>query len=116
MIGLVLFAGGIALRWWSIAVLGKFFTVDVAISDQHRVVDTGPYRFVRHPSYTGALVALLGLGLCLGNWLSMLCLMTPITAAFLWRIRVEERALVAALGENYLNYARRTKRLIPFVL
>jgi protein-S-isoprenylcysteine O-methyltransferase len=113
--GLFLFAGGIVLRWYSIVQLGRFFTVDVSIAKEHRVVDTGPYRFVRHPSYTGALIAFLGFGLCLGNWLSILLLMLPILAAFLWRIRIEEQALIDALGEDYRAYMRRTARLIPLV-
>lgn len=113
--GLFLFVGGIILRWYSIIHLGRFFTVDVAIAKEHRVIDSGPYHFVRHPSYTGALVAFIGFGLCLGNWLSILLLTLPITAAFFWRIRIEERALVDALGDDYLAYMRRTPRLIPFV-
>ena len=113
--GLFLFVGGIILRWYSIIHLGRFFTVDVSIAKEHRVIDSGPYHFVRHPSYTGALVAFLGFGLCLGNWLSILLLTLPITAAFLWRIRIEERALLDALGDDYRAYMRRTPRLIPFV-
>jgi protein-S-isoprenylcysteine O-methyltransferase len=114
-IGVSLFIGGIILRWYSIWKLGHFFTVDVAIAHQHQLIDSGPYRFVRHPAYTGALVAFLGFGLCLGNWLSILCLVGPITAAFLWRIRVEEGALIDALGDDYRAYMRRTARLLPFV-
>jgi protein-S-isoprenylcysteine O-methyltransferase len=113
--GLFLFAGGVILRWYSIVRLGRFFTVDVSIAKEHRVVDSGPYRFVRHPSYTGALIAFLGFGLCLGNWLSIWLLMLPILAAFLWRIRIEEQALIDGLGEDYRAYMRRTARLIPFV-
>jgi protein-S-isoprenylcysteine O-methyltransferase len=112
--GLILFAVGIALRWWSIIHLGRFFTVDVSIAAQHKVIDSGPYRFVRHPSYTGALLAFVGFGLYLGNWISLLVLVVPIFAAFRWRIRVEEQALSETLGEDYRVYARRTKRLIPF--
>jgi protein-S-isoprenylcysteine O-methyltransferase len=113
--GLGLFVAGIVLRWSAIIILGKFFTVDVAITKGHRVVDSGPYHFVRHPSYTGALLAFIGFGLCLGNWLSILYVMAPVTAAFLWRIRVEERALLDALGDDYRAYMRRTKRLLPFL-
>lgn len=113
--GLFLFGGGVILRWYSIVRLGRFFTVDVSIAKEHRVVDSGPYRFVRHPSYTGALIAFLGFGLCLGNWLSILLLMVPILAAFLWRIRIEEQALIDGLGEDYRAYMRRTARLIPLV-
>ncbi|MDQ2825318.1 MAG: isoprenylcysteine carboxylmethyltransferase family protein [Verrucomicrobiota bacterium] len=115
LIGLVLFVGGIILRWYSIVHLGRFFTVDVSIAKEHRVVDSGPYRFIRHPSYTGALLAFAGIGLSLGNWLSIVFMTLPITFAFLWRIRIEERALIDALGDDYRVYLRRTARLIPFV-
>ena len=115
MIGLVVFIGGIALRWSSIFYLGRFFTVDVAIAEKHELIETGPYRLIRHPSYTGALMAFLGFGLSLGHWLALLCLIIPITSAFLWRIRIEERALIDALGQPYRDYILRTKRLIPFV-
>ena len=114
-IGLLLFAAGILLRWYSIIHLGRFFTVDVAITAEHRVIDTGPYRLVRHPSYTGALIAFIGIGLYTRNWISLLVLILPITAAFLWRIRIEEQALVDGLGEDYRRYAARTKRLIPYL-
>ncbi len=114
-LGLFLFVSGIVLRWYAIAVLGKFFTVDVAIANQHQLIDSGPYRFVRHPSYTGALIAFLGFGLCLDNWLSILCVSAPIFAAFRWRIQIEESALLDALGDEYRVYTARTKRLLPFL-
>jgi protein-S-isoprenylcysteine O-methyltransferase len=114
-IGIGLFLFGIILRWYSIWYLGRYFTVDVAIAKEHRVIDSGPYRFLRHPSYTGALLAFFGFGFCLGNWMSILCLMLPITATFLWRIHVEERALAEALGQSYRAYMQRTKRIVPFL-
>ena len=115
LFGFLLFLGGLILRWYSIGYLGRYFTVDVSISAEHRLIDSGPYRFIRHPTYMGALLAFLGLGFCLGNWLSILFLSVPIIGAFLRRIRIEERALVEALGEQYRAYMRRTKRLIPFI-
>jgi len=114
-LGLALFVAGVLLRWWAIVRLGRFFTVDVAIADDHRVVDTGPYRFVRHPSYTGVIIAFLGYGVCLGNKVALLALTVPIVLAFLQRIKVEEAALQAALGDAYRSYARRTRALVPFV-
>lgn len=113
--GLVLFALGLVLRWYAIIHLGRFFTVNVAIAPDHRVVDTGPYAFVRHPSYSGALAAFVGLGICSENWLALALLVVPITAAFRRRMAIEEAALHAALGEAYRAYAIRTKRLIPWV-
>ena len=70
---------------------------------------------MRHPSYTGSLLAFLGFALSLGNWLSVLVIMFPITAIFLYRINVEERVLTSALGDSYVSYSRRTKRLLPLI-
>jgi protein-S-isoprenylcysteine O-methyltransferase len=113
--GCVLFFLGLVLRWYAIIYLGRYFTVNVAIHSQHEVIDTGPYRRIRHPSYTGALLAFLGVTLCLGNWLSMLIIMLPITWAFAWRMSTEEAALANALGSPYTNYMSRTKRLAPYI-
>ena len=114
-IGVGLFVVGIILRWYSIIHLGRFFTVNVAIAADHQLIDTGPYRFVRHPSYTGALLAFVGFAMVLRNWASVLVLALPIGFAFLYRINVEERALLQAFGERYRVYTQRTKRLIPFI-
>ncbi|HEY5808721.1 MAG TPA: isoprenylcysteine carboxylmethyltransferase family protein, partial [Povalibacter sp.] len=112
---LTVFCVGLALRWYSIFYLGKYFTVDIAIATDHRVIDTGPYRYVRHPSYTGVLLEFLGLSLCMGNVASLLLVMIVVAAVFLYRMRIEEAALQAALGTAYTQYMERTRRLIPFV-
>jgi protein-S-isoprenylcysteine O-methyltransferase len=111
--GVALVVAGLTLRWYAIIHLGRYFTVNVSIAADHAVVESGPYRFVRHPSYSGALTAFLGLGICAENWLSLLVLVVPITLAFLRRIAIEEAALIEALGSNYTVYAARTRRLIP---
>ncbi|HEV8073999.1 MAG TPA: isoprenylcysteine carboxylmethyltransferase family protein [Opitutaceae bacterium] len=113
--GFGLFALGLVLRWWAIIHLGRFFTVNVAVATDHRVVDSGPYRYIRHPSYTGGLLAFLGISLCLLNALSIPIIMIPIFLAFRKRIGIEEAVLTTALEPNYREYIRRTKRLIPFV-
>src|SRR3546814_15945860 len=87
------------LRWWSIRVLARHFTVDVTIHPDHELVRRGPYRLLRHPSYTGLLMPFLGFALGLGNWLS-LAAMLPVALALLWRIQVEERVLAAAFGDD----------------
>ena len=114
-LGVIIFVVGLILRWYSIIQLGRFFTVNVAIAEDHQLIDSGPYCWVRHPSYTGALLAFLGFGLSLGNWLAFLVIMVPIFLAFAYRMNVEERALMGALGDRYASYARRTKRLVPFI-
>ncbi len=113
--GLALYAAGLALRWYSVTYLGRLFTYDVAIAADHRVVDTGPYRLIRHPSYTGSLLTFVGLGVCGANALALLVLVSPIVLAFLHRIGIEEAALASVLGRRYDDYVGRTKRLIPFV-
>jgi protein-S-isoprenylcysteine O-methyltransferase len=115
IIGIAVFAAGISLRGYAIVVLGRFFTVNVAIARDHRLIEAGPYRFVRHPSYTGSLLAFLGLGICYCNWASLAGLMIPVLAVFRRRMQVEEAALVAAFGDRYRDYIRRTKRLIPAI-
>jgi protein-S-isoprenylcysteine O-methyltransferase len=115
ILGIMLFAAGLAIRWYAIVRLGRFFTVNVAIAADHRLIDTGPYRLVRHPSYTGALMAFVGLGLCLGNWASLAAIVVPIVLVFLRRMHIEEAALLQAFGDQYRDYMRRTKRLIPAI-
>jgi protein-S-isoprenylcysteine O-methyltransferase len=111
--GVGLFVAGLILRWWAIITLGRFFTVDVVIEKDHELVERGPFRFVRHPSYTGVLLAFVGFAFTLRNWGAILVVLVPIFAAFIRRMNVEEGALRGALGERYVAYMRRTKRLIP---
>jgi len=114
-LGVVLFVAGLFLRWWAIVTLGRFFTVDVTIEKDHELVERGPFRMVRHPSYTGVLLAFVGFALTLRNWAALLIVLGPIFAAFIRRMNVEEEALSRALGSRYADYMRRTKRLVPFV-
>jgi protein-S-isoprenylcysteine O-methyltransferase len=113
--GLVLFAAGLFLRWYSIIYLGRFFTVNVAIAADHQLINTGPYRYVRHPSYSGSMTMLLGFAVCMQNVASIIVVIVPSVSVTLWRIRVEEEALLGAFGERYRAYMQRTKRLVPFV-
>ncbi len=113
VVGIVAMWLGIGLREWAVWTLGRFFTVVVRVAPGQTVVDRGPYAWVRHPSYTGLLLTLLGLGLALGNWLSVLALVVLPTIGLVVRIRVEERALLATLGDSYRSYADRHRRLVP---
>jgi protein-S-isoprenylcysteine O-methyltransferase len=112
--GCALMAIGMVLRAWSVRTLAQFFTIDVAIREGHRLIRSGPYHLLRHPSYTGALMTFWGFGLTLAHWSSLLVVIVPVTAAFLWRIRIEERVLAEAFPTEYPSYARDTKRLIPY--
>lgn len=114
-IGCVISLAGIALRRWSIFVLGRFFTRDVMIREGHTVVSNGPYRLLRHPSYTGIMLAMLGYGVMLENWLSLVVAAAGFCVAVLPRIHHEERVLEAGLGAPYREFERTRKRLIPLV-
>jgi len=113
--GLCFFTLGLLLRFYSIIYLGRFFTANVAIAKDHRLIDSGPYRFVRHPTYTGLLMIALGLGVSFGNMASLLIIVVPILASLLWRIQIEEQALAEAFGEQYRSYMQRTKCLFPLI-
>ena len=112
-ISLALIAAGLVIRWTAILTLGSFFNTSVAIHQNHRLVRTGLYRWVRHPSYSGLLTAFLGLGLSFGNWLSVAVMVVPFFAVLLYRIQVEESSLLEALGQDYAEYCKTTKRLLP---
>jgi protein-S-isoprenylcysteine O-methyltransferase Ste14 len=113
--GLTLWLLGLALTVWAYSTLGRFFSLDVQIQNEHRVIDTGPYRPLRHPGYAGAMFGLNGLGLALQSWVSVLLLLLASIAAFAYRMQTEETFLVAGLGDEYLHYMARTKRLVPYV-
>jgi protein-S-isoprenylcysteine O-methyltransferase Ste14 len=113
--GIALMLTGIGLRWYSVAVLGKYFTFDVAIHSGQVLVDAGPYRYIRHPSYSGALLSLLGFGLTLGNWAGLAASLSCLGIAYAYRIPIEESALASALGETYREYLKRTWSLVPFL-
>lgn len=114
-IGIALMFSGLAFRWYAIRALGKFFTRDVATRPGQYVVDTGPYRWIRHPSYSGTLLMLLGTGLAMTNWASLLAILAGALMGHAYRVHVEEQVLCRNLGDAYRDYARRTRRFIPFV-
>jgi protein-S-isoprenylcysteine O-methyltransferase Ste14 len=114
--GMGLMIAGIIIRQWSIAVLGRYFSTSVGIQKDQKVVQTGPYRLVRHPSYTGALLIMVGIGLALQSWGAVLIILVISAITYGYRIRMEEKVLVSELGDEYLQYMKKTKRIIPYLL
>src|SRR5450755_461428 len=91
MLGVLLMLLGVALRWYAIWTLGRYFTRDVAVSVDQQVVQKGPYRSIRHPAYSGTFLTMLGVGLALTNWASLVVLLVLVLVGHLYRVRVEEK-------------------------
>lgn len=115
ILGVVLAWGGIILRAAAFRALGRYFTFHVETRPDQPVISTGPYRLLRHPGYTGLWLTLIGLGLICGTWIALAATVLLPAIGLTVRIRVEERALEAELGEAYVDFAATRKRLIPFV-
>lgn len=113
--GLLLIIAGIVIRMLAVIRLGRFFTVNLAFMDNHRLITSGMYRYIRHPAYAGSLLSFFGFGLSLNNWISLPVIFIPVLIAFINRITVEETMLADRLGEEYKAYQKSTKMIIPFV-
>jgi len=114
--GVVLMVAGILVRQWAFFTLGRFFTLTVSVQENQKVVDNGPYRFIRHPSYSGMFLTVTGIGVALQSWAGTLVIAVLAGLAIGYRIRIEEKFLISELGDDYIRYMKRTKRLIPFVV
>ena len=115
-LGIVIFLLGMLFRFWAILILGRYFSPVVGLYKDHAIITNGPYRFVRHPSYTGALVMLFGYEIILRSWIgtvAMLAIMLPI---YLYRIKIEERALNRRFPKDYRNYTKDKKKIIPWII
>jgi protein-S-isoprenylcysteine O-methyltransferase Ste14 len=104
---------GTVIREWSIVLLGRFFSRTVKIEQDHRLIVSGPFRWIRHPAYTGMLIMDTSIVLGLGTWAGALAMFIVVLLAALYRIRVEEKALLEAFGDQYRAYMQRTGRLLP---
>jgi protein-S-isoprenylcysteine O-methyltransferase Ste14 len=93
--------------------LKQQFTYTVTRIENHELIETGLYKIIRHPGYLGQLIIFLGISVCLSNWLSIILMIIPVLSGYLNRIKVEERFMVEQMGQKYLDYRKRTKRLIP---
>ena len=114
-IGMAIMLVGMALRYWAVITLGAFFRTTIETDKDQKVVSSGPYQLIRHPSYCGWLLVCLGYGIAVQNWLSLLVAFLLPLVALLYRIQVEERLLVSSLGTAYVEYQKKTKRLIPWI-
>jgi protein-S-isoprenylcysteine O-methyltransferase Ste14 len=115
-VGIALIVAGVATRAWAIVTLGRFFQYQIEIQSGHRVVTGGPYRYVRHPSYSGMALVMLGFAFGSGDVISLPVVVVLAGLGLAVRIRAEEKQLVAALGGDYEQFAAHRKRLIPGLL
>ncbi|MBW8686126.1 methyltransferase family protein [Chitinophaga rhizophila] len=113
--GLLLIVLGMIYRFTAVYILGRYFTVDVAIREDHKIVRKGLYRYTRHPSYLGSLISFFGNGFVLNSWIGLAISFIPVLVAFLYRMKIEEALLMSNFGQEYADYKKKTWRLIPFV-
>lgn len=114
-LGMTLIALGLTIRVHSILTLNQFFTYSVTKVENQKIIETGLYKFIRHPGYLGQWMIFVGISTSLSNWLSILVMMMLVIVGYLYRIQVEERFMLEEMGENYLKYQARTKRIIPLI-
>jgi protein-S-isoprenylcysteine O-methyltransferase Ste14 len=114
-LGMVLLIAGLGLRWWAFWALGQYFTFTVDVSSDQQVVTAGPYRVLRHPGYAGGLLAMIGIGVVYANWVGLAGFAVPCLIIIIWRIRIEEAALLGTAGDPYRSYAAHHKRLLPLI-
>jgi protein-S-isoprenylcysteine O-methyltransferase Ste14 len=114
-VGVILILLGVTLRWYAIRTLGRYFTRDVAVSVDQKVEQNGPYRFIRHPAYSGTFLTMVGVGLAMTNWASLVTLLVCVLSGHMYRVHVEEKALIQTVGQPYMTYMHHTKRFIPWM-
>jgi protein-S-isoprenylcysteine O-methyltransferase len=114
-IGIAVMLAGIAFRQWAIAVLGRYFSYVIGVQKEQKVVESGPYRLIRHPSYTGVLIFFAGMGLAVQSLAAVLMDIAIFGIVYGYRIFVEEKVLISELGNSYVEYMKRTKRVIPYL-
>lgn len=114
--GLVLFASGMLFRFWAILTLGRYFSPIVGIYKEHALVKTGPYRYVRHPSYSGALLMLFSYALIMRSLIGGIVVFCMMLLIYLYRIKVEEKVLEERFADKYREYSKNRKKLIPWII
>ena len=106
---------GLALRAWAILILGRYFTATVQIQNEHQLVRSGPYKLLRHPSYTGAFVAIVGISVVLASWIGVLSSVVLMSVAYYFRVKAEETEMRSFFGSEYEKYSKGTYKLIPLI-
>ncbi|MCX6261951.1 MAG: isoprenylcysteine carboxylmethyltransferase family protein [Bacteroidia bacterium] len=114
-IGALLVIAGLIIRITSILTLKQHFTYTVTKVENHELIETGLYKYIRHPGYLGQLIIFLGIATSLSNWLSVLLMIIPVLLGYINRINVEEKFMIEQMGQQYIDYQKRTKRLIPHI-
>jgi protein-S-isoprenylcysteine O-methyltransferase Ste14 len=114
-IGGALVIAGLIIRIQAILTLKKYFTYTVTKVENHTLIETGLYKIIRHPGYLGQLIIFIGTSISISNWLSIILMTVPVTIGYLYRINIEEHFMKEQMGDNYLNYQKRTKKLIPLI-
>ena len=114
-IGVAVLICGLALRLWSQAVLGRYYTSTLRHGEDQPILASGPYRILRHPGYAGLLLAWVGAGLATANWAAALAVTLVMSVAYRYRIAAEEAMLLDTFGGRYKEYMARTWRLMPYV-
>lgn len=114
-IGIPLVVIGFIVRIYSIWTLKQYFTYSVAKVENHKIIATGLYKFIRHPGYLGQIIFFLGISISVSNLFSILFMMIPVSIGYLYRMSIEEKFLSEQLGEDYLIYQKHTKKIIPLL-
>ena len=115
LLGTLMILLGLGFRFWAVQTLGKYFTPTVQIKERHALITKGPYTFVRHPSYSGAFLCILGGSVLLESWIGLIITLFAMGIAYFVRIKIEEKELLAYFGNEYSTYSKKTKAIIPFV-
>ncbi len=115
LLGVFLFCIGFFIRLWAIKTLGRLFTFEIGIRKEHQIIDEGPYQWIRHPSYTGYLLVILGMGFCYASLFCIIGTFLPALGFLILRIHAEEKMLMKYFEPAYVDYSHRTKKLIPFI-
>lgn len=116
IIGLLMIILGVFIRVYSVVILGKAFTLNVSIGNKQKIIKSGIYRFIRHPSYLGSIITILGISIFIRNLVNILITLFILILIYGYRIKIEEKALIKVFGDDYVQYKKETKYIFPKIL